>query len=284
MLGLVLGLTLGLHVAPGSARAQGPVEDWEYMAWEALYDSRLSAALSASPAMAKADYERAVALVRDDASPLRAEIEYWIALSLLRAGDVDGAARELATLGGRESLGDRDRALSSFIDARRREIARLPFRQDFDDTDSPAPWVRSWQREEGSDLELLDLPDGNRVVVWSTMVERGREDALIIPFRDQGPSTLRFALKADRFPAWVRCMLEDDEGQQWTGKFLYVPTDTWTGIQLTMDDFTLVGDPRSGRRPEPRRVRSFLLLDVTGYRSEERDLNRIYLDAVEALP
>ncbi len=275
---------LGLLLVAGLARAEGPAEDWEYMAWEALYDARLSSALGTSPEVVSADYGRALSLVRDAQSPLGGEIHYWLALSLLSVGDVDGATRELALLGGREALADRDRALSSYIDMQRRKITRLPYRQDFDIADTPAPWVLRWQNEGGSTLDLLDLPDGNRVVVWSTNVQRERDDALIIPFQNQGPSTLRFAIRAERFPASVRCMLEDEDGQQWTGKFLDVPTDTWTGIQLTMDDFTLVGDPRSGRRPMPRRVRSFQLLDVTGFRSEERGLNRIYLDAVEALP
>jgi len=276
MLGLLL---LGLV-----ARAEPTGDDWEYLAWEALYDARLSAALGAGMDAARSDYGKAQGLIREDSNPLKGEVHYWLALSLLRGGDVEGAARELAEVGTREDLQDRDRVLSSLIEVERRQVTHLPYRQDFDGASTPAPWVRSWQRGEAGDLELLDLPDGNRVVVWTTQVQKGKDDTIFIPFADRGPTTLRFALRAERFPAWVRCMMEDDEGQQWSAKVLNVPTDTWSGIQLSLADFALVGDPRSGRRPDPHRLRSFLLVDVTGFRSDETDINRLLVDDIEMLP
>lgn len=266
------------------ARADGPVDDWEFMAWESLHDSRLGASLGGGEATARVDFARTLGMLPDVASPLKSEVHYWLALALLQAGDVDAAARELNVVRMGEGFGERERALSTFIEVQRRQVTRLPYRQDFDGASTPAPFVRGWQRGSPDDLGLLDLPDGNRVVVWSTEVQRGRDDNIFIPFRDRGPSVLRFALRAERFPAWVRCMMEDDEGQQWNTKVLQVPTDTWSGVQLTLDDFALVGDPRFGRRPDPRRVRSFLLVDVTGFRSEELELNRIFVDDIEVLP
>lgn len=270
----------------GTAAAQGqaPAEDSELMAWEALYDSRLRAALNVESTAVQADYDRILSLLRDDSSPLAPEVHYWLALSLLRSGDVEGAADALGRIGPREQLSERDRALLTVVEIKRHQVTELPYRQDFDRATAPSPWVRSWQRAESGDLDLVDMPDGNRVVAWPTLVQKGHDDTIFIPFRDGGPTVIRLAVRAERLTAYLRCMMEDDEGQQWSARVLTVPTDTWTGIQLSLADFALVGDPRSGRRPDPRRVRSFLLVDVTGFRSEEVDLNRILVDDLEFLP
>ena len=55
------------------------------------------------------------------------------------------------------------------------------------------------------------------------------------------------------------------------------------GVDLGLSDFALVGDP-FGPRPDPRRVRTFRLTDVTGFRGEQSGANDIFVDDVELNP
>lgn len=277
----MLALLAALSLSP-AARAQSAIDDWEYMAWEKLYDARLNAATGMAAPQVNEDFQRALSQVRDEPSPYLADIHYWRALALLTTGEVSAAADEIALIGPREVLSDRDRALLAQVDIAERQIRRLPLHEDFSDAADAAPWIRSPQRAGMRDLGLTDL-DGDRVVVWTTVVQNVSDDAIMLAFADRGPSRIRMRLRADRFSANMRGRLEDDEGQQWTARIPTVSTRDWVEVQLSLSDFALVGDP-FGRPPDPRSLRSFLLMDVTGYRGEESGENRIYIDDLDLLP
>ncbi len=273
-------LSLSVLLQPAAAQSTG--DDWEYMAWEKLYDARLNAALGSPKKTIDEGFQQAMSQVRDEPSPYLADLHYWRALSLLTAGEVSLAAAEVSLIGPREVLSDRDRALLAQVDISERQIKRLPLHADFSDATDASPWIRSPQRPRMRDVSVTDV-DGDRVVVWSTVVQKVSDDAIMLVFADRGPSRIRMRLRADRFPANLRGRLEDDEGQQWTARIPTVSVRDWSEVQLTLADFALVGDP-FGKQPDPRKLRSFLLMDVTGYRGEESGENRIFIDDLELSP
>lgn len=274
---LLLFLMSGGHAAPS-----GGAEDGEYTVWEKLYDARLDAALGLQSGAPGQGLQQVLSFVPDELSPYKADTHYWLALALLQAGEVEAAAQELDRIGPREVLSDRDRALLSHVDIAERQIDRLPLREDFTDASSPAPWIRSPIRPGMRDLTLTEL-DGDRVLVWNTVVQKESDDAIMLAFAERGPGQIHMRLRADRLPANLRGRLEDDEGQQWTARIPTLPPQTWVQVDLSLADFALVGDP-FGRHPDPRRLRSFLLMDVTGYRGVESGENSIYVDDLELLP
>ena len=273
-----------LCLLAGAAHAQSSpaADDWEYLAWEDLYDARLEEALGRRSDQPGSDFASVLNLVRDELSPIKADTHYWLALALLQAGEVRAAADAIAEVGPRELMSDRDRALLSLIHVSTREITRLPLHVDFEDADGPAPWVRSASRGDTRDLYLTEL-GGDRVLVWATVVQQNSDDSILLTFADRGPSLIHMRLRAARFPANMRCELEDQDGTQWTARVPTVPATDWVDLSLALSDFALVGDPY-GRRPDPRRVRTLRLTDVTGFRGEESGANDIYIDDLELLP
>lgn len=279
-------LLLGL-VRAASAQSSAASDDWEYLAWEDLYDARFSAALGrsaggSSSSLPGQEFTSVLTVVRDELSPIKADTHYWLALALLRAGEAQAAADALAEVGPREVMSDRDRALLSEIHISTRKIDRLPLHEDFEGAASPAPWVRSPARGDTRDLYLTDL-NGDRVMVWTTVVQQNSDDSIMLVFTDRGPSSIHLRLRADRFPANMRCELEDLDGTQWTARVPTVPATDWVDLDLGLSDFALVGDP-FGPRPDPRRVRALRLTDVTGFRGEQSGANDIFVDDLELLP
>ena len=60
-----------------------------------------------------------------------------------------------------------------------------------------------------------------------------------------------------------------------------VGTDVWVTVALGLGDFALVGDPRSGRQPDPAHIRSLQLGDYTGFRGEDAGLHTLLVDELE---
>lgn len=259
----------------------GPNES-EIRAWERLYDGRLAESYDRAPSKAVEHYAEALDLLQDEGHPLRVEILYWDARARYHLGDLDGAASALHTLAERGGHPLRERTLLGWVLAAQREVVRLPFRQDF--SEDALPWVPSWLRvSPDRELSIEDDPLRGRVLVWDTLVRQGEDDFLFIPFRagPPGPRQFRLRLGADGFAARVRFLLEDVEGQQWSSRAYDVPLAGWVDVTLGLDGFALVGNPLSGRRPDPAEVRSFRLVDVTGYGQAEGGQHRIVVDDLE---
>lgn len=277
---MLLGL-LALALAAPEDAARTPAPEWEVEAWEQLYDARLGASLGQSPTDSIAAYNNVLDRVPDDQSPVWSEAHFWLAFSLFQASLLTDARRELDRLAELHPLEVRERALRSRIEAQERQITRLPFSQSFETTS--APWIRSWVRSGPDDLRLTDQSNGNRAVSWSPSADFGQDDFLYLRFRDAraGPQRIQMRLRAEQATARVRFVLEDDDGQQWNGKVQTVPMDRWVSIDLSLSDFDLVGDPRSGREPDPARIRILMLFDVTRFRTTDAPPHHLLIDDLE---
>lgn len=273
---------MALWVAVALADPDAPPR--EYQAWEALYDARLAEAQGLAPAAALEAYRKVEGDTTDPTSLLYGEVRYWVALAALETGDIASAHAALDEISRvPDGLSDRTRLLRARVQAQERGVRQLPYRQDFEGAESPAPWVLSWTRSDESALSVETLPDGNQVVAWQTTVRKGEDDSLLLPFQQtvRGPENVRMDLLAAQFPARVRLLLEDDEGQQWSSRVLLVGTDDWVTVSLALGDFALVGDPRSGRKPDPARIRSLQLGDYTGFRGDDAGSHTLYVDALD---
>lgn len=277
---MLLGL-LGLALAAPEDAARGPAPDWEVEAWEQLYDARLGASLGQAPLQSIAAYNSVIDRVPDEQSSVWTEAHFWLAFSYFQASLLADARREVDLLAELHSLEVRERALRSRIEAQERQITRLPFSQTFDTTS--APWIRSWVRSGPDDLSLTDQSNGNRAVSWTPGADFGQDDFLYLRFRDAraSPQRIQMRLLAEKAPARVRFVLEDDDGQQWNGKVQTVPMDRWVDIDLSLADFALVGDPRSGRQPDASRIRILMLFDVTRFRTTEALPHRLLIDDLQ---
>ena len=203
-------MLLALLIPLALADPDAPPRDYE--AWERLYDARLDEALGGDPAAALKTYQdKVLADVTEDNAPLSGEARYWVALAALETGDLAQAQKAIDAIADPSpGLADRVRLLRARIEVQERAVQHLPYHQDFDGATSPAPWVLSWTRGEGSALTTRTLPDGNGVVAWQTVVRKGEgEDALILPFRPTvyGPESVRMNLRSEGFPARVRLIL-----------------------------------------------------------------------------
>ena len=270
----------------GSLAQEPPPEDWEFQAWEQLYDARLLSALGETPEAAVGATGAVMQSVRDENSFLRAPSHYWLALARLDTGDVAGARAELAILGPPQTLNPAQRALLERVESRSRAVVALPFRENFTDAADPSPWVRSWARGGGGDL-TVDIRDENRVVIWTTPVVRGQDDRIYVPLAlvNTGPSHIALKVRAEKLQARVRLVLEDDDALQWSAPSVQVSNSSWTEISLDLDDFTLASDPASPRRPNPRSLRAVYLVDLTGFRVEEGGrTNVLWIDDLVLTP
>lgn len=281
MLSFLLLAALGAGDERRSSAPLGPNES-EIRAWEQLHDGRLAESYDRDPEKAVAIYDAALDLLQDEEHPLRPEVLYWQARARFHLGDLVGAAGALDIIAERGALPLRERALQGWVLAAQREVVRLPYRQDF--REDALPWVRSWVRTNPArELALESRPGGDRALVWDTLVRQGEDDFLFIPFHAGAPGPRHFYLRlgADGFTARVRFVIEDVDGQQWSSRAYDVPLDTWVDVGLGIDEFALVGNPLSGRRPDPARVRNFKLIDSTGYGQAESGPHRILVDELE---
>ena len=255
----------------------------EVEAWEQLYDGRLWDAAWGDPTAAVVSYSEARNRLSED-DPLTGEVRYWMALARFEEGDLAAAREEIEAALTVGDLRTRARALLGRLDAEDNRVRALPYVQDF--ATSTAPWVRAWTLGSREDLRLETVDDAGtpqRVASWHTVVRQGEDDFLFIPMGDQakGPQRVELRMRARAFPAHVRFVLEDHDGQQWSGQIHIIPNDRFIEVQLPLSEFVLVGDPRSGRRPVPTNIRSLMLVDVTGFRSSDRGENWVLIDRLE---
>ncbi len=155
----------------------------------------------------------------------------------------------------------------------------LPYLTGFDD--GLGAFVRGWPRGQREDLGTAHPAgaDGG-ALAFHVEVRAGEDDFLRVELGPgaAGVERLRLRLRADRFPAQLRLLVEDRQGQRWTGPVFAVPVATWVDVDLSLADFAPAEAPAALRRPDPGQLRAIELRDLSAYLSAERGENTLFID------
>lgn len=273
------GLVLAL--LPLVARAEGPAE------WCELYDARLLEVADSSTLAVEENLESLLSRVGEN-EPLRGDVAYWLANARLALGDLEGARAATALARRFPHTLEAATAFDSQIDAIERRITRVPVRSDF--SDSPSPFAHSWIHGDRGSISTGEPPpvpgappQGNSALRWLSRVRDADDDQVVLTF-DPGAGAVkgvRFMARAEGFPAYLRLLLLETDGHEFTSDYVLVPTDQWLAVEAPLGAF-FIAEPGTARtRPRPDSVQAVHLQDVTGYLSADRGNHVIWIDNLE---
>jgi hypothetical protein len=260
---LLRGASLALLFL-GSAQAGEPE------IWAALHDARLLESLDGDPEGAIAIYE----LLLED---LESGTELWeqCILSMGRArmnmGDLDGARSALLLLTDRSSVKQDARAMLVRIEMQQRKVGSLPYVDPIGIGQSK--WIRGWTRGALDDLHFTDEPEP--CLAWELQVVHSQTDFIVLSLGvlEQRPERMEITVRSREFTSRIIVVLEDHDGGQWRSEILDIPTGDWTTIDVDLN--ALIRLSGENRMPDPRRLRSLIVQDMTGQVSAQQGSNRI---------
>ncbi len=224
----------------------------------------------------------------DESDPLRGEVAYWLAHSLLALGKPESARKSLAEAEEYDKTMAPALAFESQMDAIQRRVDHLPVHASFDS--SYGPMVHSWTHATRGELDLgkpkLDgkgpgEPGG--ALKWTSRVRDMEEDQIFASFAPQASPVqgIRFAVRAWGFPAFLRLVATDESDHAYVSDTIQVPTNQWTHVDLRIASFSTNEPSYRLRNPNPRNVRVIYIQDVTAYLSADRGSHVMWIDDLE---
>ena len=243
--------------------------------WGTLYDARLVEVIDGSPGVA-AELYRELLEDRTPTDPLYAPTELWLGRALLDVDDLAGAEAVLNIAGSDPVARDEAVRLLEEAQLRRNSIRSLPQTWSFDT--GMFPGVR--RASSGARGSLGVKRVGESVVLsWATSVRPGEPDYLALRLApDLALRELRLRVRPVEFPAVVRVVAIDVDGERWLSEDHWLGNEDWSDVvvatQLLKPEANLAGAPRI------RGVAEVRIEDVSGERSPVRGDNTLLLDDV----
>lgn len=239
-----------------------------------MYDARLIEGAYGDPQRAAASLTQ----ILKTSKYLPGEVAYWLAHARLSTGDVISATSALEIAVDYPETRDRALSLRSQADSLQRVIVSLPYTTDFA---LGGPFVHSWMHGDRGNIDLLQSEfTYGAALRWTSKIRDRQDDQITATLNSLPISKINVSMRAEDFPAYLRILIIDDLGQEFATDPFTIVTDSWTKVELTLDDFHST-DPTKYRVKPSKKLTALHIHDITTYLSADRGTRYLWLDDLE---